>query len=145
MTKAADKETLPFIHCEHANEEPLPIEWAEDVKRRCVDTSYVTEFRWWDRALSDDEVAALARGEEVPPDEPSLPPSPVRWGLKCSTADGEICLMQIAGGGRLRLLCEGRAYWSQRPRGVVWEAYPTTQGETFATKEAAEKVIANLS
>lgn len=66
MTKAADKETLPFIHCEHANEEPLPIEWAEDAKRRCADTSYVTDIRWWDRALSDDEIAALARGEEVP-------------------------------------------------------------------------------
>jgi hypothetical protein len=71
--------------------------------------------------------------------------NPQRWGLRYSTVEGVVCLMQIAGGGRLRVRCNGREYWSRRPSGAAWEAYPAATGETFASKEQAEQVIANLS
>jgi hypothetical protein len=59
--------------------------------------------------------------------------------------EGFVCLMQISGGGRVRLGREGRMWWSRRPNGVAWEAFPSSEGQTYATKEAAEEVIANLT
>ena len=82
----------------------------------------------------------------MPPDEKLERSQPSqRWGLRYSTVEGYVCLMQIAGGGRLRLGCGERDWWSRRVGGVGWEAYPSAIGQTYETKEKAEEVIANLN
>ena len=60
------------------------------------------------------------------------------------TREGVVCLMQIAGGGRLRLKSGEREWWSKPPHDAAWEAYQTSIGQTCDSKEAAEEVIANL-
>jgi hypothetical protein len=53
--------------------------------------------------------------------------------------------MQIAGGGRIRLRCGAREWWSRPQRAVAWEAYLSDVGQTYDSKELAEEVIANLT
>ena len=67
-----------------------------------------------------------------------------RWGLRFPTAEGFVCLVQIAGGGRVLLSCEGRKWWSRPPGGVTWEAFQTEAGQTYETRKAAEQTITNL-
>ena len=66
--------------------------------------------------------------------------------LGCAWMEDEavVCLLQIAGGGRLLLGCGGRKWWSRRPPNAAWEAFPSAVGQTYETKEEAESVIANL-
>lgn len=81
----------------------------------------------------------------MPPDELGEGLTSIRWGLRYSTVEGVVCLMQIAGGGRLRLRRGSREWWSRSPRNVAWEAFPSDAGQTFATRVEAEEVIANLT
>jgi hypothetical protein len=67
-----------------------------------------------------------------------------RWGLRYSTVEGVVCLLQIAGGGRVRLGCGHREWWARPPRNVAWEAFPSHTGQTYETRADAEEVIANL-
>lgn len=81
----------------------------------------------------------------MPPDEIAKNLRARRWGLRYSSVEGVVCLIQIAGGGRLRLKCGGREWWSRPPSGARWEPYRAFLGQTYETREDAEEVIANLT
>jgi hypothetical protein len=67
------------------------------------------------------------------------------FGLRFFREGREFRLIQIAGDGRVRLGDDSRVWWAKRPRGVDWQPYKTSEGETFASREEAEKVARNLT
>jgi hypothetical protein len=55
---------------------------------------------------------------------------------------GSIVLMQIAGGGRIRLACEGRDWWSKHAPLGRPEVFETEHGHYYPTRAEAEEVAA---
>ncbi len=55
-----------------------------------------------------------------------------------------VFLLQIGGGGRLKLSDGIRVWWSDPPSGVTWESYEATEGHLVESKAGATKTAANL-
>lgn len=81
----------------------------------------------------------------MPPRDLGLSLDAQRWGLRCSTVEGDVWLMQLSGGGRLRLRCGEREWWARPPLGVTWEVAPSSSGQTYPTRESAVAVAERLS
>jgi hypothetical protein len=67
------------------------------------------------------------------------------YGLRYIKDGRTITLVQIGGGGRLRLQSGGKRWWSKRLPGVVWEVYETKDDSGFATRDLAEDVARNIA
>lgn len=68
------------------------------------------------------------------------------YGLRFKRLDGVfVSLLQIAGGGRIKLSDGARVWWSRPPPGVTWEAYPATKGHVCDTQAAAKETAKNLA
>jgi hypothetical protein len=76
-------------------------------------------------------------------DQPERAGAPAKYGLRCFNRGREIVLMQIGGGGRLRLRCLGREWW-EHPCFDNWDVYPALVGERYPSEEMARSVAANL-
>lgn len=66
------------------------------------------------------------------------------FGFRYIDADKEVRLMQISGGGRLRVSDGQRDWWTKSKTTIPWEIYETDIGHTFDDRATAEMVLRNL-
>lgn len=66
------------------------------------------------------------------------------FGLRYTDGDDQMHLVQISGGGRLRVSNGRKKWWISGSATIPWEVYETEIGHTFKTRADAEMVLRNL-
>lgn len=59
--------------------------------------------------------------------------------------DSVITLVQIAGGGRLRVTDGARTWWTKPPSHTTWEVFDADDSGAFQSKERAQEAAQNLT
>ncbi len=66
------------------------------------------------------------------------------YGLRCVLNGHDARLLQIGGGGRVRVEVSRVERWC-KPPAVAWSVYETEYGQTYPSRELAEQAAKNLS
>ena len=70
---------------------------------------------------------------------------PTRFGLRFWDGDIPVILVQIAGGGRIKLRRGSSDFWGRLPKDATWEVFGSDEGQTYPTVLEAQAVAKNLT